>query len=110
MGQATKTGQCRFSLIFSTSSLSGDDAAFQNALQDAVAPLRSDPRVTSVTTPYSVPAVAKAALISKDSHEALVVVELKDDGHTAQGYIARLVSAAHPGPLSGAATGQLPIN
>src|SRR5712664_233037 len=109
-GQATKTGQSSFSLIFSSTSLSADDAAFQKALQDAVAPLSSDPRVTSVTTPYNVPTVAKAALISKDSHEALVVVELKDDGHTAQGYIDQVVGEVHPGSLSVVATGQVPIN
>src|SRR5258708_14993564 len=109
-GQATKTGQSSFSLIFSSTSLSAVDAAFQKALQDAVAPLSSDPRVTSVTTPYNVPTVAKAALISKDSHEALVVVELKDDGHTAQGYIDQLVAEVHPGPLSVVATGQVRIN
>jgi RND superfamily putative drug exporter len=109
-GQAIKAGQSSFSLIFSSTSLTAEDAAFQTALQDAVAPLSSDPRVTSVTTPYSVPAEARAALISKDSHKALVVVELKDDGHTAQGYIDQLVAEVHPGPLSVVSTGQVPIN
>src|SRR5258708_24101101 len=108
-GQATKTGQSSFSLIFSSTSLSADDAAFQKALQDAVAPLSSDPRVTSVTTPYNVPTVAKAALISKDSHEALVVVELKDDGHTAQGYIDQVVATVHPGRRTSVSAGRWPI-
>ena len=109
-GTAVKAGLSSFSLIFSDATLTTDDPAFQKALQDAVAPLSSDSRVTTVTTPYSVPPGAKSALISRDSHKALVVVELKDDGHTAQGYIDQLVAEVHPGPLSVVATGQVPIN
>jgi uncharacterized membrane protein YdfJ with MMPL/SSD domain len=37
-----------FTLIFSSSTLTADDPKFQQALQDAVAPLSSDPRVTAV--------------------------------------------------------------
>jgi len=109
-GTAVKAGLSSFSLIFSSASLTADAPAFQKALQDAVAPLSGDSRVTSVTTPYSVPAMAKAALISKDSHKALVVVELKDDGQTAQSYIDQLVGQVHAGSLSVVATGQVPIN
>ena len=75
----TASGGSSFTLIFSSPSLDADDPAFQSALQDAVAPLSSDPRVTTVTTPYSVPADQKAALFSKDSHKALVIVGVKDD-------------------------------
>src|SRR6202171_6535339 len=104
-----KPGLSSVTLIFSSPTLTADDAAFQKAVEDAVAPLSGDPRVTRVTTPYSTPAVAKA-LISKDSHKALVQVSLKDDSQTAQGYINQVVSEVHPGPLSVVATGQVPIN
>ncbi|HEV1992654.1 MAG TPA: MMPL family transporter, partial [Candidatus Dormibacteraeota bacterium] len=109
-GAIAKAGRSSFTLIFSSSSLTADDPAFQRALQDAVAPLSGDPRVTAVTTPYSVPAAQRSALISRDSHKALVLVELKDDGQTAQGYINQVVGEVHPGPLSVVATGQVPIN
>ena len=109
-GAAAAKARSSFTLIFSSAILTADDSAFQQALQDAVAPLSSDPRVTSVTTPYSVPAVARAALISKDSHKALVVVDLKDASLTAQGYIDGIVGKVHPGSLSVVATGQVPIN
>ncbi|MDQ2923373.1 MAG: hypothetical protein M3Q90_03670, partial [Candidatus Dormibacteraeota bacterium] len=109
-GTAAAKARSSFTLIFSSAILTADDSAFQQALQDAVAPLSSDPRVTSVTTPYSVPAAARAALISKDSHEALVVVDLKDASQTAQGYIDEIVGKVHPGSLSVVATGQVPIN
>jgi RND superfamily putative drug exporter len=105
----TGTAGSSLTLIFSSSSLSALDPAFQAAVEQAVAPLSSDSRVTSVTTPYT-PAGANGALISKDSHKALVVVNLKDDSHTAQSYINQVVGEVHPGALSVVATGQVPIN
>jgi uncharacterized membrane protein YdfJ with MMPL/SSD domain len=106
----TATASSTFTLIFSSTSLTVDDPAFQQALQDAVAPLSSDSHVTAVTTPYSIPAPQRSALISRDTHKALVVVDLKDDSQTAQGYIDQVVGEVHPGSLSMVATGQVPIN
>ena len=106
----TATASSSFTLIFSNTSLTVDDPAFQQALQDAVAPLSSDSHVTAVTTPYSIPAPQRSALISRDTHKALVVVDLKDDSQTAQGYIDQVVGEVHPGSLSMVATGQVPIN
>jgi RND superfamily putative drug exporter len=109
-GLTTAAGGSSFSLIFSSASLAAGDPAFQKAVEDAVTPLSSDSRITSVTTPYSVPAVAKASLISKDSHKALVIVNLKDDSQKAQTYINQVVGEVHPGPLTVVATGQVPLN
>src|ERR1700686_3167551 len=106
----TGTAGSSLTLIFSSWSLRADDPAFQAAVEQAVAPLSSDSRVTSVTTPYPVLAAAKGALISKDSHKALAVVNLKDDSRTAQSYINQVIGEVHPGPLSIVATGQVPIN
>ncbi len=106
----TATASSSFTLIFSSTSLTVDDPAFQQALQDAVAPLSTDSHVTAVTTPYSIPAPQRSALISRDTHKALVVVDLKDDSQTAQGYIDQVVGEVHPGSLSMVATGQVPIN
>jgi RND superfamily putative drug exporter len=107
---ATEKASSSATLIFSSTSLTVDDPPFEQALQDAVAPLSSDPRVTGVTTPYSVPDPQRSALISKDTHKAIVVVALKDDSRTAQGYVDQLVGKVHPGPLNMVATGQVPIN
>src|SRR6202521_212075 len=106
----TATAGSRVTLIFSSNSLTVDDPAFQQALQNAVAPLSSDSRVTAVTTPYSAPAGARTILISKNTHKALVVVDLKDDALTAQGYVNQVVGEVHPGSLNLVATGQVPIN
>jgi RND superfamily putative drug exporter len=108
-GAAAKAGSS-FTLIFSSPSLGADDPAFQKAVEGAVTPLNSDLRVTTVTTPYSVPAGQKGALISKDSHKALVLVGLRDDSRKAQSYISQVVGEVSPGPLNVVATGQVPIN
>jgi len=107
---ATATNGSSFTLIFSSASLSANDPAFQKAVEDGVASLNSDLRVTTVTTPYSVPPAQKVALISKDSRKALVIVDVRDDARKAQSYINQLVGEVHPGPLSVVATGQVPIN
>jgi RND superfamily putative drug exporter len=107
---ATASGGSSLTLIFSSSTLNADDPAFQSAVEQAVAPLSGDPRVATVTTPYTVPAAAKSALISEDSHKALVVVDLKDDARKAQIYINQVVGEVHPGQLSVVATGQVPVN
>jgi RND superfamily putative drug exporter len=107
---ATATNGSSFTLIFSSASLSANDPAFQKAVEDGVASLNSDLRVTTVTTPYSVPPAQKVALISKDSRKALVIVDVRDDTRKAQSYINQLVGEVHPGPLSVVATGQVPIN
>src|SRR6202171_2468887 len=41
-----------FLLLFSSRDLAVVDPSFQTSLESAVAPLQSDPRVTSVVTPY----------------------------------------------------------
>jgi len=60
-----------------------------------VAPLSSDSRVTTVTTPYSVPPAQRSALVSRDQHKALVVVALKDSSVQAQSYINQVVGEVH---------------
>jgi putative drug exporter of the RND superfamily len=107
--QRAATGSS-FTLIFSSSTLSATDPAFQTAVEQAVAPLAADPRVTGVTTPYTVPALEQPRLISRNSHEALATIDLRDNSIKAQGYLAQLVAEIHPGPLQMVVTGQVPIN
>src|SRR3977135_3577225 len=61
----TATLRSTFTLIFSSPSLPADAASYQQAWQDAVAPLSSDAHVTAVTTPYSVPAAQRSPLVSR---------------------------------------------
>ena len=97
-------------LIFISSTMTATDPAFQAAVEQAVASLSTDPRVTGVTTPYTVPAIEQPRLISKDLHKALVTVDLKDKSPAAQKYFTQVVAKIHPGPLQMVVTGQVPLN
>jgi len=99
-----------FLLIFSSPTLKVGDPLFQSAVQNAVAPLAGDARVTGIRTPYSVPALAQSSYISRDQHEGLVIVNLRDRSQTAQGYMGSILAEIHPGLLGMSATGQVPIN
>jgi uncharacterized membrane protein YdfJ with MMPL/SSD domain len=107
-GQATPGSS--FLLVFRSGSLSAGDPAFRDALEAAVAPLRTDARVTAVDTPYNVPGPARAALVSQDGHAALVRVTLRDSTAVAQRYYPTLRGEVHPGPLTVQATGAVPLN
>jgi uncharacterized membrane protein YdfJ with MMPL/SSD domain len=96
-----------FLLLFSSSDLAVGDLGYQSALESAVAPLRNDPRVSSVVTPY---AQSSAGLVSRDSHQAVVVVHVKDRSGVAAGYVPDLRSKVHAGPLHVVLTGNVPIN
>lgn len=98
-----------FTLIFSSDTLTATDPGFRSALQDAVGSLDFDSRVTAVRTPYNVPQIQQAAFISRDSHKALVIVELKDDLVKAETYLDQVTSEVHRGPLSVVVTGNVPI-
>jgi uncharacterized membrane protein YdfJ with MMPL/SSD domain len=83
-------------LIFSSHTLSATDQEFKAAVQQAVTPLVGDLRVTAVDTPYNVLAGAQSSYISKDSHQALVVVHLRDSSLKAQGYVNEILNEVHP--------------
>ena len=100
----------QFLLIYSSSELKTSDQAFQKAVEDSLASLAFDSRVGSVRSPYSVPATQQSSFISRDSHRALVIVELNDGTKKSQLYIDQVLGEVRPGPLSMAVTGQVPIN
>jgi putative drug exporter of the RND superfamily len=107
--QGTSTGSS-FEIIYSSPNLTANDPAFQAAVENSVASLAFDSRVSAVRTPYKVPTIERTAFISRDTHEALVVVELKDGSPKAQTYIDQVVGEVHQGPLGMVVTGQVPIN
>src|SRR6266849_9881092 len=105
-----KTPTSEITLIFRSPTSVVTDADYRAALESSLAPLQSDARVTSIVTPYTVPALDQANLISRDGHEALVVVTLKDRSIVAQAYFHSLLAQVHPAPLTMVATGQVPLN
>ena len=107
--QETSAGSS-MTLLFSSGSEVATDDSFKAALAAALAPLADDQRVAGVTTPYTVPSSDAPNLMSRDHHQALVVVNLKDRSATAQHYYRQVLDEIHPGPLQVVATGQVPLN
>jgi len=105
-----KTKTSEITLLFSSPTMVATGADFKAALEGALAPLQSDSRVSSITTPYTVPPLDQANLISRDGHEALVIVNLNDSSPAAQRYYQTLVSKVRQGTLQVVATGQVPLN
>jgi RND superfamily putative drug exporter len=87
------------------------DPAFKDAVKAAIAPIESDPRITSMASPFDAtnPLAAKQ-LTSKDGHEALVTVELKSTGKQAWADYNDLRPKVRSDKLTIWGTGFLPIN
>jgi RND superfamily putative drug exporter len=98
-------------LIVASTTLTATDPAYQSAVEQSIGALLTDPRVARVDTPYNVvPASAQSSYISKDSHEALVIVHFKDTSVIAQKYEPQVVAEIRPSAVKVYATGQVPIN
>ena len=97
-------------LLYRSPTLTADSPAFQAAMQSSIAPLQADQRVQSILTPAN-GGPAAASLVSRDQHEALAVVTLKDDGQASRATYADLRAEVGPsGPLQVLGTGDLAIN
>ncbi len=96
-----------FTLVFRSETLAVTDAAYRQAVTDALAPLRADVRVTGVRTHYDTP---QPALLSRDGHGMLAFVGLKYPRSVAEAYFAELRSLVRSDSLTILATGGLPIN
>jgi len=99
-----------FLLLLGSHDLQVRDQRFQAALESAVAPLRTDPHVAAVDTPYSVPPAAQAAWVSRDGHEAVVRVTLHDSTAAAQAYYPALRGEVRSDALTVQATGAVALN
>ena len=98
-----------FTVVFGSSTLTANDPAFKSAVTQALAAVRNDPRVQEVLTAYD-PGPQAASLISKDQHDLLAVVSVKDDSVTAGKYYPELRAKITSNVLSVQATGYLAIN
>src|SRR5437870_2158461 len=105
-----RAGAATFALIFSSDSLSATSTEFRAALDAALAPLRSDPRVATIVTPFDGTALDPTQLISKDGHAVAVDVAAKDDLATARDYYPELRAKVRSDALRIQATGLLAIN
>lgn len=102
-------GGSTFTLIFSSDRLMATDPEFRAAVEGALAPLRTDPRVATIQTPYDGSVPDPAALISKDGRSAAVAVAVKDTLVTALDYYPELRGKLRSDKLQIQATGVLAI-
>ena len=98
-----------FTLIFSSGTLSAKDPAFKDAVERALAPLRSDPRVATIQTPYDASIPDPTQLLSRDGHAAAVSVAAKDQLPVARDYYQALRALVRSDTLDIQATGVLAI-
>jgi RND superfamily putative drug exporter len=108
--QLAEPGRSSFELVLRSSSLRVPEPPFRSAALAAVAPLRTDPRVTAVITPYDATGTDAEARLSRDGHAALVTVYLRDDLQAATAYFAELRSQVRSDRLEVLATGDLAVN
>src|SRR5690348_14478878 len=69
-----RAGGGTFTLIFSSDNLSATSPEVRAAVEAAIAPLRADPRVATIVTPYDGTALDPTQLVSKDGHAVAVDV------------------------------------
>jgi RND superfamily putative drug exporter len=105
-----QAGGGTFTLIFSSETLSGTSPEFRAAVDAAIAPLRSDPRVANIVTPYDGTALDPTQLISRDGHAVAVDVAAKDEIAIARDYYVELRRLVRSDILRVQATGVLAIN
>src|SRR6185437_5137638 len=107
---AGKTGGSNFLLIFSSTDRLVTDPVFRSELENALAPIQHDSRVTNIISPYTLDASTAHAFISKDGHKALVQVNIKSEGEQARADYTALRAEVHPSGLTVVGTGNVPIN
>jgi len=107
--QLPQAGGSQLSLLFSSPTLKVSDPSFRTAVEQALAPLVGDPRIEQIRTPYD-PIPQAALFASKDGHDAVAIVSLKDDAVTAAKYYEALRASVRSDVLSVGATGYLAIN
>jgi RND superfamily putative drug exporter len=105
-----RVGGSTFTLIFSSDTLDAKDPAFRAAVEAAIASLRTDPRVDTITTPYEANNVDQARGFSKDGKAITVDVAAKDTIDAARDYYPELRAKVKSDKLKVQATGILAIN
>ena len=99
-----------FMLIFGNEDEKATDPAFRDGVEQALEPIEDDDRVTNVRTAYENGTVDEA-MISKDDHHSLVVVELEEGNYSErQDAYVDLRQEVRPGPFEVVAAGEMPLN
>jgi len=103
-------GGSTFTLIFSSETLRARDPDFRAAVEAALVPLKTDPRVDTIITPYDPTTIQPEHQISKDERAIAVDVAVKDTIDVARDYYPTLRAKVSSDKLKVQATGVLAIN
>src|SRR5918997_827979 len=99
-----------FMLVFGDKDEKATDPAFRDGVERALEPLEDDDRVTNVRTAYENGTVDEA-MISKDEHHSLVVVEMEEGSFPErQDAYVDLRQEVRTGPFEVVAAGEMPLN
>ena len=107
--QLPSTTGSSFTLILTSSQSTFGEPALESAVNAAVAPLRSDSRVSALTTPYTASAAAAPILVSTDKHSVLVQVGMRIDFSQARAQYGEIRGEVRSSSLSITATGDVPL-
>ena len=107
--QLPSTTGSSFTLILTSSRLTFGQPAFESAVDEAVAPLQSDARVSALATPYTADAATAPLMVSTDHHSVLVQVGLKIDFALARAQYGEIRGEVRSPALSITATGDVPL-
>ena len=97
-----------FVVVFRSETLAPTDAAFGEAMNAALAPLRADPAVEAVTSPEDAPTFMIERLRNRDAKAALALVSLKGSAQEALDAYPAVRAKLHGGALSVVCTGHIP--
>ena len=106
---AGRSEETTIAVVFQSSELAPTDVEFTAAMRRALAPLRDDPRVASVTTPDEAPPAMTSRLQSRDTRTALAFVAMRgqlEDGLSAWPELRRKILSDR---LSITCTGKIPF-
>ena len=107
--QLPSTTGSSFTLILTSSQSTFGEPALESAVNAAVAPLRSDSRVSALTTPYTASAAAAPVMVSSDKHSVLVQVGMRLDFSQARAQYGEIRAEVRSSSLSITATGDVPL-
>lgn len=103
-------GGSTFTLIFSSDTLNAQDPAFRAAVEAALGPLRTDPRIDTIITPYDPSTLQPTRMISKDGRAIAVDLAVKDTIDVARDYYPAMRARVTSDTLKVQATGFLAID
>jgi RND superfamily putative drug exporter len=107
--QLPSTTGSSFTLILTNARSTFGQPAFETAVNTAVAPLRSDSRVSALATPYTASPATVPLMVSTDKHSVLVQVGVKLDFAESRSQYGDIRGEVRSSSLGITATGNVPL-